>query len=35
MSDHIGNDLVCVITTHYFLLLFVYFSAIMFIFLCQ
>ena len=32
MSDHIGNNLVCVITTHYFFVLFVYFSAIMFIF---
>ena len=31
MSDHIGNILVCVITTHCFFL-FVYFSAIMFIF---
>ena len=31
MSDHLGNILVCVITTHCFFL-FVYFSAIMFIF---
>ena len=31
MSDHIGNILVCVITTHCFFL-FIYFSAIMFIF---
>ena len=31
MSDHIGNILVCEITTHCFFL-FVYFSAIMFIF---
>ena len=34
MSDHIGNDLVCVITTHYFFLfcLYVICCAIMFIF---